>query len=159
VLLGRSADDEDLDREGTIAEALRVEALIPEFHGASPHERYEKRLAGRQGLVLVAAVDGRLVGYKVGYEEEQHVFYSWLGGVVPGFRSTGVASALRERQEHWARAHGYTRLRVKSRNRFPQMLRLLIAAGYSIVGTEGNGEELKIHFELSLDDGPALASR
>lgn len=139
-------------REGTIAEALRVEALIQEFHGASPRERYEERLAGRPALILVAEVDGRLVGYKVGYEVGERVFYSWLGGVVPGFRSAGVASALRERQEHWARGRGYTRLRVKSRNRFPQMLRLLIAAGYSIVGTEGSGDELKIHFELSLDD-------
>ena len=76
---------------------------------------------------------------------------------MPGFRGLGVASALRQQQERWAPARGYTQLRVKSRNRFPQMLRLLIAAGYAIVGTEGRGDDLKIHFERSLDPGRTTA--
>lgn len=137
-------------REATIAEALAVEAAIPEFHGAYSEQRYEARLAGRPNLLLAADVGGRVVGYKVGYEERPRIFYSWLGGVVPEFRSSGVASALREHQEAWARANGYDVLRVKSKNQFPHMLRLLIGAGYSIVGTEGTGDQLKIVFETAL---------
>lgn len=139
-----------LVREATILEALAVEAEIPEFKGVYSEERYEQRLAGRPSLLLVADVGGQAVGYKVGYEERPRLFYSWLGGVVPEFRGGGVASALRERQEAWAREHGYERLRVKSKNQFPKMLRLLIGAGYSIVGTEGSGDELKIVFETVL---------
>lgn len=137
-------------REGTIADALCVEDAIPEFGGAYSRDRYEERLGERRSLILVAEVGGQPAGYKVGYEEDPTTFYSWLGGVVPGFRNSGVASILRQRQESWARSHGYERLRVKSKNQFPHMLRLLIGAGYSIVGTEGSGDGLKIVFETDL---------
>lgn len=137
-------------REGSVSEALAVEAAIPEFGAPHSEERYTQRLTDRRSLILVAELDDRLVGYKVGYQQTPTVFYSWLGGVIPKERGAGIATALRERQEQWARAAGYRHLRVKSKNRFPSMLRLLIGAGYQIIGTEGDGEDLKIVFELTL---------
>ena len=137
-------------KEASIAEAIAVQSEIPELGSRSSRERYEARLEGRRHLVLVAETDGRPVGYKVGYEHTPEVFYSWLGGVVPASRGRGVATALRRRQEAWARSCGYERLRVKSMNRFPSMLRLLVGAGYSIISTEGAGDDLKIVFEADL---------
>lgn len=137
-------------KEASIAQAVAVEAEIPELGSGSSLDRYERRLKGHRHLILVAEVDGRPAGYKVGYEHTPAVFYSWLGGVVPSARGCGVATALRRRQEAWARSCGYERLRVKSMNRFPNMLRLLIGAGYSIITTEGVGDDLKIVFEADL---------
>lgn len=137
-------------KEGSIAQALAVEAEIPEFGSGWSSDRYERRLSGHRHLILIAELDRRPVGYKVGYEQTPAVFYSWLGGVVPSCRGRGVATALRQQQEKWARSNGYERLRVKSMNRFPNMLRLLIGAGYSIRTTEGVGDDLKIVFEADL---------
>lgn len=148
-----SAESAVVIREGTIDEAMAVDRQIPEFHmvgDAYDRATYEDRLRDRPKLILVAEVRGDFAGFKVGYEEDPQTFYSWLGGVVPEFRRTGVANALRERQEAWARSSGYERIRVKSMKRFPQMLRLLVSAGYGIVTTEGEGERSKIVFELPL---------
>ncbi|WP_216653604.1 GNAT family N-acetyltransferase [Nocardioides sp. zg-DK7169] len=139
-------------RAGTVDEALRVEAGIPEFGGARSPEQYAQRLAGTPHLVLVAESGGELVGYKVGYEERPEIFYSWLGGVVPAWRRRGVAAALRVAQEQWARDRGYRSVEVKTMNRFPAMLHLLVAAGYRVVGVEGRDEAAKIRFARPLAD-------
>ena len=137
-------------RPGTIDEALAVEALIPEFGDTTARERYEQQLRDTPALILVAEADEGLVGYKVGYESQPGVFYSWLGGVTPAWRRRGVATGLRMAQEVWARNRGYKSLEVKSRNRFPAMLLMLISAGYHIVEVRGHGEAAKIRFALPL---------
>lgn len=139
-----------LVRLGTIDEALAVEARIPEFATITPRERYEQRLSGTPHLILVAESNEGLIGFKVGYELEPDVFYSWLGGVVPASRRGGVATQLRATQETWARDHGYTQLEVKSMNRYPAMLIMLISAGYEIVDVQGPRENGKIRFSLLL---------
>jgi len=93
-------------REASVDEALGVEARIPEFGGAYPAQTYAVKLAGRPHLILVAEVGGEAVGYKVGFALDDTLFYSWLGGVVPGHRRLGVAGALRLYQERWARERG-----------------------------------------------------
>lgn len=137
-------------REATLDEVLEVEAQIDEFDGKYDPRRYAKQLDGREHLCLVATIDGKLVGYKVGYATSTEEFRSWFGGVIPSARRQGVATALREAQEQWVAAHGYKRIRCGSKNDFPEMLRLLIGAGYEIVAVEDAATGRRIIFEAEL---------
>lgn len=122
-------------REAGLAEDLSpVIAEIPEFHHITRQEIRERTAGG--GLLLVAEAEGRVVGFKLGYEQSPGIFYSWLGGVRPAWRGRGIARELLTLQETWVKKRGYARIRVKSMNRFPAMLHLLISAGYQICGVE-----------------------
>ena len=138
-------------RAGTIDEILVVHRAIPEFDRPITESVLMERL-GQTSLVLVATRGERIVGYKAGYAKDDQTFYSWLGGVLPEHRGQGVADTLRERQEQWARSRGYRQLRVKSMNRFPAMLQMLISRGYQICGYEeaGGSDRSKIVFSKTL---------
>ena len=138
-------------RPVSLAEAIAIEALIPEFAGSKLAQE-SGRMAGREMLLLGAYWEGEPAGYKVGYALSPTEFYSWLGGVTPAYRRQGVATQLRLEQEHWATENGYASILVKSSNRFPAMLQLLLASGYQIVGYEERGDPLssKISFRKQL---------
>lgn len=133
---------------GTIDEAIEVEAGIPEFDKGRSRQRYESRLATRKHLILIAKDNNRPVAFKVGFEETPTIVYSWLGGVIPGYRRMGLAQQLLEIQETWAESAGYHQIRVKSMNRFPGMLILLIKNAYQIQRVESADkiENNEIHF-------------
>ncbi|UPW18167.1 GNAT family N-acetyltransferase [Agarivorans sp. TSD2052] len=137
---------------GSIAELLAVDAAIPEFERHNTEQVLSSRLTGKKTLILIARDNNQPIAYKLGYPLNAQAFYSWLGGVVPAYRKQGIASALREQQEQWALTEGYQQISVKSMNRYPAMLRLLIASGYQIVGYENNGNSnnSKICFSKSL---------
>ncbi len=130
-----------------------VYSALPEFANKEPLDSLRQR-AGDRYLALVYCVDGQDVGFKLGFALNSEEFYSWLGGVLPDFRGSGAAQAMLDTQEAWARGEGFQRLRVKSMNRYPAMLRLLIRNGYQIDGfTPGDGRVGgKIHFYKSLID-------
>lgn len=121
---------------GSTADIVALSKQIPEFEQVTTLERLQSRLDGAVGLILVAKFEGALVGYKVGYQLTEDTFYSWLGGVIPEYRKHGVATLLLNYQEKWARNLGYKEIKVKSMNRFPGMLKLLISNGYEIVGVD-----------------------
>ncbi|MCC5856154.1 MAG: GNAT family N-acetyltransferase [Idiomarina sp.] len=128
---------------GTIADVLHASSNIPEFNRVTTRERVEHKLAGVSHLILIAKSEAKIVGFKVGYELNKETFYSWLGGVVPAYRGQGIASLLLKRQEDWATLSGYQRIEVKSMNRYPSMLKLLISHGYSIIGVEDSELEMR----------------
>ncbi len=138
--------------KGTIADALAVYSLTPEFDRTMTEEAFQEKLSGKPYLILIAKDNDQRVGFKVGYENSQHEFYSWLGSVLPTHRGQGVAGRLRTMQEQWATAQGYSSIRVKSCNRYPTMLHLLINSGYQIAGYEDLGDisQSKIHFIKTL---------
>lgn len=125
---------------GTIDEVLLVNSQVPEFenHGTLIN-KIASRLCNTKGLILIARINGELAGYKIGYEISNQTFYSWLGGVVPKYRRQGIATKLREHQESWALESRYSEITVKSMNRFPSMLQLLISSNYEIHGYEKRG--------------------
>nr|WP_314606033.1 GNAT family N-acetyltransferase [uncultured Janthinobacterium sp.] len=120
---------------------------IPEFdQRRSLAQLQERLLAG--ALIPIAEADGQSVGFKLGYAAEDGSLYSWLGGVLPAHRKSGLAQRLLEVQEAWASAHGFAAVTVKSMNRYPAMLRLLIRNGYQIRLVEHFGDQARerIHF-------------
>lgn len=134
--------------KGTIDEAIRVSDKIPEFTPSPGRTEYEKRLAAREHLILIARMDDELAGFKVGYREQDY-FYSWLGGVIPGFRNQNVARSLAEAQEEWVARQGISKIRFKTQNKFRAMLIFAIKNGFHIVGTvKFDGDE---GFKIILD--------
>lgn len=137
---------------GTLTDIVAISVQIPEFHRETTLERLKARLDGAVHLILVAKLDGAIVGYKVGYQLTDETFYSWIGGVIPTHRKHGIASLLLKHQEQWAIDAGYEQMRVKSMNRYPHMLKMLISNGYEIIGLEGGTDtaERKIIFRKQL---------
>lgn len=139
-------------RVATIDEAYSVFVQIPEFGNYYPIEEVKRRLANGH-RVLVAQSGQQLVGFKLGYPKTSEEFYSWLGGVLPAYRQGGIAQRLLEHQEAWARRAGFTRIAVKSMNKFPSMLRLLIKNGYQVTQVDrfGDPQKERLHFIKVLD--------
>ena len=134
-------------REASTAELLWVHERIPEFPGKASLEFYTDRLKHRLFLALVAEKDGELLGFKVGYQSETpDTFYSWMGGVRPEFRMHGIADALAEFQENWARERRFKAVFFKTRNRFPAMIAFGLKRGFAIMGVlpKGGVEDYRV---------------
>ena len=121
---------------GSVDDIVDLSAKLPEFDKIMTREFLLSRLDRAVSLILVARIEETLVGYKIGYELTKDTFYSWLGGVVPKYRKNGIATILLNYQENYLRNSGYKQIKVKSMNRFPNMLRLLISKEYEIVSIE-----------------------
>lgn len=122
-------------KEDTISQVVALSNKINEFvnpHGAA---EYEERLTNIPHCIFVAYADEEPVGFKVGYERDGY-FYSWMGGVRKKWRRQGIAQALANRQEAWARQQGYTSVTFKTRNRLKPMLMFGLRNGFNIVGFE-----------------------
>ncbi|GLS83263.1 GNAT family N-acetyltransferase [Paraferrimonas haliotis] len=139
---------------GNIEQAIAVEAQIPEFEQVGTYTKLAERLADKSHLILIAFDADTPVAYKVGYPLSNQEFYSWLGGVIPSHRKRGIATLLRQEQEIWVQEQGYRCISVKSMNRFPAMLQLLIDSGYQISGyiDKGTPDTSKICFTKSLNE-------
>ncbi|MFM2588381.1 GNAT family N-acetyltransferase [Vibrio sp. TBV020] len=140
-------------REGTLEECVQVVEQIKEFAHKETVESLAARLEGKsRSLIQVAQEGDNLLGFKIGYQLDKETFYSWFGGVSALARKKGVAQKLLEIQEQWAIEQGYKQLKVKSRNQFPAMLRLLIRNGYLIENFEEKSPivESRIHFSKAL---------
>lgn len=121
-------------RKGSILEATTVTHQIPEFGKTYMTAEYVKRLEDTLHLILIAEIEGKIVGFKVGYDREHDgSFYSWMGGVLPAHRRKGVASLLTARFEQWALLKGYKSVRFKTRNEFKGMLVFSLNRGFKIV--------------------------
>ena len=130
--------------EGDADAAFALATRIPEFDaggGELDLREFQHRLSGRNGLVLIALLGNEPVGFKAGYDRYgDGSWYSWMGGVLPGFRAKGVAVALLHAQETWAIAAGFERIYVKTRNRHRAMLRLLVKQGYDILQVQARDD-------------------
>lgn len=136
-------------RQGTLEECVQVVEQIQEFAHKETVESLSARLEGKaRSLIQIAQEGDKLLGFKIGYQLDEQTFYSWFGGVSSLARNKGVAQKLLEIQEQWVAEQGYKQLKVKSRNQFPAMLRLLVRNGYLIENFEEKHPliESRIHF-------------
>jgi predicted GNAT superfamily acetyltransferase len=124
-----------LIKAATIEMAVRVSRMIEEFDNPDDASEYEKRLRNVPHCIFTAFVKEEVVGFKVGYEREGY-FYSWMGGVRCEWRRKGVAKALADRQEEWARQQGYTSVTFKTRNRLKPMMIFALRNGFNVVGVQ-----------------------
>ena len=137
---------------GDLEGALKVSKQIPEFESPYALNEYESRL-DESALILTAENDEELVGFKVGYDRfKDGSFYSWMGGVLPDYRQSGVASALADIQEEWAKEKGFTSIKLKTRNKHEAMIAFAIDRGFDITDPEPNKDirEMRIWMEKKL---------
>ncbi|MFJ7972148.1 GNAT family N-acetyltransferase [Psychrobacillus sp. NPDC096389] len=103
------------------------------FEGA---ELKLEELTEKKNLLIFVAIDSkRVIGFKMGYEFNDHTFYSWLGGVHSDYRGKGIASELMHRQHEKIKSLGYPKVRTISRNKRRAMLLLNIKFGFDVVET------------------------
>lgn len=96
----------------------------------------EEKLNDKNNLLaVVVLIDNAVVGFKLGYEHPDGVFYSWLGGVHPHFQKQGIAAACMVAQHDWCREKGYNCVRTYGRNAKKAMLIVNLKAGFDIVST------------------------
>ncbi|WP_106568698.1 GNAT family N-acetyltransferase [Cecembia rubra] len=121
-------------RQGTIQEVAELSKKVTEFFQPFSEKTYEDRLKDTVHLILIAEVEGKPVGFKVGYQRDSpELFYSWMGGVLDSHRRMGIATKLADEQEHWASNHGYLKVYFKTRNRFSKMIHFGLNRGFKIV--------------------------
>ena len=140
-------------KEASIKEVVSLSNHIPEFIDPHQEEVYEKRLTGKPHLILVAYDKDTAIGFKVGYEKTPDgSFYSWMGAVLPAYRQYGVAKALANHQEKWAREKGYKKIRFKTRNKLKSMQIFALKNNFHIVAVEprDNVEDYRIMLEKNI---------
>jgi len=142
-------------RTASIEEVFVLAEKIPEFQSnPKPLSEYRKRLSEENSLILVAEQNLQLVGYKIGYDRYQDgSFYSWLGAVLPEYRKTGVATLLANEQEKRVRKKGFTSIKMKTLNRFKNMLLFALQRGFYITDFERREpiRESRIELEKQLE--------
>ncbi|KTG20266.1 hypothetical protein AUR67_11320 [Pseudoalteromonas sp. XI10] len=140
-------------KPASLEDLLLVDSQIPEFDGRNTFSKLQAKCADIEHLALVAYIDNEPVAFKLGYALDSNTFYSWLGAVAPKCRGQGIAQALLNAQEAWVKTNNYRTIKVKSTNRFPAMLSMLIKNGYAITGYEDRGspQTSKILFSKDFD--------
>ena len=94
-------------------------------------------------------MESKVIAFAIGYGEESGYFYIYLFGVDPNHRNQGVGQDLLNYVERWARKSNYNGMAVQSRNKYPDMLRLLIKNKYKMVAffNRGDYDSSPIRFE------------
>lgn len=145
---------EILVRPGSIDEVVAIQELVPEFENPYSKSEYNHRLLASEHVILIAECDGEIAGFKVGYDRflDGEMFYSWMGAVLPEYRTKGIARLLLHKMEVWCKLKGYKMLKFKTMNRHRNMLRFAINEGFYVVGFEPYNDPMlsRIYFEKKL---------
>ena len=108
----------------------------------------------REGLLmLIASVSEEPVGFKIGYRESRHTFYSAKGGVLPGFRRRGISRRLLYAMLDEVRRQGYRRFAYDTfPNMHPGMTVLGLAEGFRVARADYNAtyKDYRLRFEKKL---------
>lgn len=135
--------------ETDLQTALQVLEALPEFDTLKPENYYQETLHHKAHLILTARNGSDLLGCKIGYDKfTDGSFYSWLGGVLPDYRQFGVAKALAQHQEQWAREKGYKSIKFKTQNRHKAMLHFALNNGFGIYNVKPKEQLDQYRIEL-----------
>lgn len=120
-----------------VADATQISNNIPEFGEKYTDDFYEKRISGKDSLVIGGFVGDQLAGSIVGYDRyNDGSFYCWMAGVDPKFRGKGVLKGMMDYLEKWAKKHGFNSIKVRTRNNKREMLSYLVKYGYDFIDIE-----------------------
>jgi GNAT superfamily N-acetyltransferase len=114
----------------------RLSGLIVVVFGREDPADLDWRLSRLPDVsVAVAYAGDGMVGFKLGYATTKNRYYTWLGGVHPGFRRQGIAARLMEAQHGWVRAAGFSIIETAAEPKNIAMLKLNLAFGFTIIGS------------------------
>ncbi|GAK04605.1 hypothetical protein JCM19037_3037 [Geomicrobium sp. JCM 19037] len=121
--------------------ANEPEVGVLELHEQIFGDCLQDRLSKKPATITtVATIGDRVVGYKIGYPQNDRTFYSWLGGVDKRSRGQGIGKQLMKAQHEYVKQHKYTTVETKTMNKWQGMLILNIQSGFMIYGTHLNQE-------------------
>lgn len=104
-------------------------------------------------LMLVAWMDEEPVGFKVGYRESRHTFYSAKGGVLPAYRRLGIARRLLQAMMETVQEQGFRRFVYDTfPNKHPGMTVLGLAEGFTVTRADYNAvyKDYRLRFTKEL---------
>lgn len=131
------------DIEPSEVAALLLPVCSEIFPGFDP--TYLDRLKNvADPLLLFASHRDEVIGFKLGYRRGAHLFYSWLGGVRPVARRTGVAAALMRLQHERVAKLGYPFIETRARAANNPMIVLNLRKGFQIVGFEVDARAIPV---------------
>tara|TARA_B100000446_G_C10454413_1_gene306461 strand:+ start:28 stop:462 length:435 start_codon:yes stop_codon:yes gene_type:complete len=120
-------------RENELVQAFKISNRIPEFDNPYKLNEYGHRTIGVMHLILTIIYNNEIVGFKIGYDRFQNdSFYSWMGGILPEYRRKGLANALANFQEEWARGNGYHKIKMKTMSKHKAMISFSLNRGFKI---------------------------
>jgi predicted GNAT superfamily acetyltransferase len=131
--------------EKEIPEVIEISKII--FNVTDNDDKYHlstlwKEKLDKNGVLIGAYYDKKLVGYKFGYEKNKETFHSWMGGVLKDFRGNKIATALLHFQENILKNRGYKYISVNTvENKYPEMFIFLLRQGYFIESTTQHKEQ------------------
>ena len=159
------------DLEQGALEIQYIEEYFGEFPRKKSAVEIMRRLKGRGHIILIATAPlpddpGSVVpvSFKVAHEiripetepklvdlmhrlsdyvqfQGRRVLYTWIGGTRRDWRGQGFFRALTEQQEHWAIAHGFDEIVVKTKNKFYDMRGTLDHLRFEVVKYERNAAD------------------
>lgn len=141
-------------KEMDIEEVLKVHKNIIEFDDDNPSKSFfEERYKNLNKLILVAYYKNNPIGYVIGYErDEDNSFYCWLAGVDYNYRRRGALTNMMKYFMKWTKDNGYKKIKIKTRNKFREMLNYLVKSGWQFMNVEvkDNAKDNRIELELDL---------
>ena len=103
----------------------------------SPHSKTKIRneLSTKSNLSLIISYCEDIpVGFKIGFERSNRIYYSWSGGAHPDYRSRGIAKKLMHLQHQFAQLHNFSVVCTQTENKYKDMLILNLKQGFEIRG-------------------------
>lgn len=127
--------------------------IIKELNSAIfSEERIINTFDRRDLLMLIAYVGGVPVGFKIGYKQDNSVFYSAKGGVLESYRRHGIARILLEEMVQQVRRMGYRRFLYDTfPNKHPGMTILGLKEGFEVVKADYNSVYKDYRLQFAID--------
>ena len=142
-------------KKASVKKIMEMQTKIPEFPDPRYDEKtYKQTLKNKKNMAVIAYYQGQAAGYLVAYDRDADgSFYAWLAGVDPHYRRKGVMNALINQLETWSLKNNYKKIKVKSKNKYREMLHLLISNHYMLieVNEDENIEDNWILLEKKLE--------
>ncbi len=105
--------------------------------------------------ILLLEIDGIRAGFKVGYGQENGIFYSAKGGVMPAFRRKGFARLMTIQMMKQAAKRGYKTFEFDTfPNQAPEMLMMGLSDGFKVIEAGWNEvhNDFRIHLSVSISE-------
>ena len=69
--------------------------------------------------------------------------YCWMVAVDAKYRGKGILKSMMDYLQKWAKRKGYTKIKIKTRNKRREMLSYLVKYGFDFTGVVLNGSDIK----------------
>lgn len=108
-----------------------LEKQITEFTMPHTKQKYLNMLKKRKYSLLFAIENKKEAGYAVSYGKGDK-FYIWTIAVLQEYRNKGVAKQLLQRSMEEGKKLGYSKIYLKTKNTFKNMIFLALKFGFKI---------------------------